>query len=147
MTETISIQAATTSDYQAVCELLLKHKLPTEDINQGLAHFFIVKQHGLPVGVIGMELYSEYGLLRSMATDPAYRNNGIASSLVAELFNYGKRLGLKEMYLLTETAENYFAKKGFQKINREETPTAIKQSAEFSHLCPSTAVVMKKEIQ
>ena len=94
-----------------------------------------------------MEQYDEYGLLRSMATDPAYRNNGIASSLVATLFNYGKSLGLKEMYLLTETAENYFAKRGFQKINREETPAAIRQSAEFSHLCPSTAVVMKKEIQ
>jgi len=147
MTETISIQSATPSDYQAVCELLSKHKLPIEDINKELTHFFIVKQHGLPVGVIGMEQYGEFGLLRSMATDPAYRNNGIASSLVAALFNYGKNLGLKEMYLLTEAAENYFAKRGFQKINREETPAAIKQSAEFSHLCPSTAVVMKKEIQ
>jgi len=147
MTETLSIQAAAPSDYQAVCELLSKHKLPIEDINQELAHFFIVKQHGLSIGVIGMELYGEYGLLRSMATDPVHRNNGIASSLIAELFSYGKSLGLKEMYLLTETAENYFAKRGFQKINREETPPAIKQSAEFNHLCPSTAVVMKKEIQ
>jgi len=147
MTETISIQSAAPSDYQAVSEFLSKHKLPIEDIDQELTHFFIVKQQGLPVGVIGMEQYGEYGLLRSMATDPAYRNNGIASSLVAALFTYGEKLGLKEMYLLTETAENYFAKRGFQKINREETPAAIKQSAEFSHLCPSTAVVMKKEIQ
>ncbi len=146
MTETISIQAAAPSDYHSVCELLSKHKLPIEDINRDLSHFFIVKQHGLPIGVIGMEQYGEFGLLRSMATDPAYRNNGIASSLVAALFNYGKRLGLKEMYLLTETAENYFSNRGFQKINREDTPAALKQSAEFTHLCPSTAVVMKKEI-
>ena len=94
-----------------------------------------------------MEQYDEYGLLRSMATDPVFRNNGIASALVAALFNYGKSQGLKEMYLLTETAESYFAKRGFQKISREQAPAAIKQSAEFSHLCPSTAVVMKKEIQ
>ena len=147
MTETITIQAAAPSDFKAISELLLMHKLPIEDINQELAHFFIVKQQGLPVGVIGMEQYGEYGLLRSMATDPAHRNNGIASSLVTELFNYGKRLGLKEMYLLTETAENYFTKKGFQKINRDQVPATIKQSAEFSHLCPTTAVVMKKEIQ
>ena len=147
MTETISIQTAGPSDFEAVCELLSKQKLPTEDINKELSHFFIVKQSGLPVGVIGMEKYGEYGLLRSMATDPAYRNNGIAASLVTQLFKYGKSLGLKEMYLLTETAESYFAKRGFQRIKREETPAAIKQSAEFSHLCPSTAVVMKKEIQ
>jgi amino-acid N-acetyltransferase len=147
MTGTIFIDAATPSDYQAVRELLSKHKLPIEDINLELTRFFVVKQHGSLVGVIGMEQYGEYGLLRSMATDPVYRNNGIASSLVAELLKYGKRLGLKEIYLLTETAENYFTKKGFQKINREETPAAIKQSAEFSHLCPSSAVVMKKEIQ
>jgi amino-acid N-acetyltransferase len=147
MTETITIQPAAPSDYQAVCELLSKHKLPTEDINKELSHFFIVRQHGSLVGVIGMEQYGEYGLLRSMATDPAFRNNGIASTLIVALFNYGKSRGLKEIYLLTETAENYFAKKGFQNINREQAPAAIKQSAEFSHLCPSTAVVMKKEIQ
>jgi len=147
MTETISVQAAAPSDYHSVCKLLSKYKLPIEDIDRDLSHFFIVKQHGLPVGVIGMERYGEFGLLRSMATDPAYRNNGIAASLVTQLFKYGKSLGLKEMYLLTETAESYFAKRGFQRIKREETPAAIKQSAEFSHLCPSTAVVMKKEIQ
>jgi len=147
MTETISIQPAATSDYQAVCELLSKHKLPIEDINKELSHFFIVKPHELPVGVIGMEKYGEFGLLRSMVTDPAFRNNGIASALVAALINYGKSLGLKELYLLTETAEDYFAKRGFQKINRDQVPATIKQSSEFSHLCPSTAVVMKKEIQ
>jgi len=147
MTETISIQTATASDYQTVCDLLSRHKLPVEDINRELTHFFIVKQQDLLVGVIGMEQYGEFGLLRSMATDLAYRNNGIASSLVAALFAHSKKLGLKVMYLLTETAENFFAKKGFQKVNRDETPAAIKQSAEFSHLCPSTAVVMKKEIQ
>lgn len=147
MTETITLQAAAPSDYPAASELLTNQNLPVEDINKELPHFFIVKRKGLLVGVIGMEQYGEFGLLRSMATDPAHRNNGIASSLVAALFNYGKKLGLKEMYLLTETAENYFAKKGFQKINREDTPAAIKQSEEFSHLCPSTAVVMKKEIQ
>lgn len=147
MTDSIRINSAGPSDYNAVCALLSQQNLPIKDIGEELPHFFVVKENELLLGVIGLELYGEFGLLRSMATDPAYRNKGIASSLVTELFDYGKRIGLKEIYLLTETAENYFTRKGFQKLKREEAPASIRQSAEFSHLCPTTAVVMKKEIK
>jgi len=140
------IKAATRSDFESVSTLLSQQKLPVEDITEDLSHFFVVKQDDMPVAVIGMEHHGEIGLLRSMATDPAYRNHGFASSLVNSILNHGRTLGLKEMYLLTETAETYFAKRGFRKINREEAPAAIKQSAEFTHLCPSSAVVMKKEL-
>jgi arsenate reductase (thioredoxin) len=85
-------------------------------------------------------------LLRSMITNPAYRNKGIAGKLVRQLFQYAQSLKLTEIYLLTETAEKYFANKGFTSVLRDNVPEAIKQSQEFSHTCPSTAIVMKKEI-
>jgi arsenate reductase (thioredoxin) len=50
------------------------------------------------------------------------------------------------MYLLTETAQPYFEKKGFAAIPRNEVPLAVQQSAEFTHVCPDTAVAMQKEV-
>jgi N-acetylglutamate synthase-like GNAT family acetyltransferase/protein-tyrosine-phosphatase len=145
MTTQSEIQKATSADEAAIKQLLQQNKLPTEDIND-LSHFFIVKEDKKIIGTIGLEVYGDSGLLRSMATDAAYRNRGIAASLVAVLFQHARELGLKEIYLLTETAEKYFEKKGFHKIERNIVPEAVKQSKEFSHLCASTAIAMKKEV-
>jgi amino-acid N-acetyltransferase len=47
---------------------------------------------------------------------------------------------------LTETADKYFNKKGYRAIAREQVPEQIKASSEFNHVCPVSAVVMKKGI-
>ena len=140
------VMTATSKDYKGVTELLSSQNLPVEDIEKKLFHFFVVKEGGAIAGAIGLEIYGRYGLLRSLATDPAHRNKGIASALVHELIKYAKQVGLEEVYLLTETAEIYFEKKGFVKISREQVVEPVKQSKEFSHVCPASAVVMKKEI-
>ena len=143
MTASFEIQKPGAEDLQEIQQLLQQNKLPVVDIAD-LSHFFIVRKDKKINGVIGLEIYGQHGLLRSMATDAAYRNYGMAASLVDKLFQYASTIGLKEMYLLTETAEQYFKKKGFHKIERDNAPGAIKQSKEFSNLCPSSAVVMKK---
>jgi amino-acid N-acetyltransferase len=50
------------------------------------------------------------------------------------------------LYLITTTAKDFFNRQGYCIIQREKSPEAIKETAEFSSLCPSTAVVMKKQI-
>ncbi len=50
------------------------------------------------------------------------------------------------LYLLTTTAKDFFNKEGYIVVNRDEVPEPIKNSSEFSSVCPSTAIVMKKEI-
>ena len=142
----VNILKATAGDYDNVTALLSSQHLPVEDIDKTHSHFFVAKEEGAILAVIGLEVYGTLGLLRSMATDPAYRNKGLASMLELELINYAKKKGIQEVFLLTETAETYFSKKGFLKIRREEVPISIKNSPEFSHLCPSTAILMKKEI-
>ena len=143
MEVSLEIEKPGAEDLQEIKQLLQQNKLPVEDIAD-LSHFFIAKKGKKIAGVIGLEVYNQYGLLRSMVTDANYRKYSIASSLVDKLFQYAVELGLKEMYLLTETAEQYFQKKGFHTIERDNAPKAIKQTKEFSHLCPSSAVVMKK---
>jgi arsenate reductase (thioredoxin) len=142
----ITIREAMTSDYNAVSQLLLSNKLPVQDIDKALPNFFVAVFNNELAGVIGLEKYDQYGLLRSMATDFSHRNQGIASKLIDALFQYASTIGLKEIYLLTETAKEFFVKKEFIHIQREEAPDAVKKSAEFSHLCPTSATVMKKSI-
>jgi arsenate reductase (thioredoxin) len=142
----ITIRPAKATDWMAVSQLLTSNKLPVEDIDKALPNFFVAVVNNQIAGVIGLEKYDHYGLLRSMATSALHRNQGIASKLVDALFKYAKAIGLKEMYLLTETAKEYFTKKEFIIIQRNQVPDAVKESPEFSHICPVSATVMNKSV-
>ena len=132
---TRQIKKAQSQEYGSSIEFLRNKQLPAEDIDTNKI-----------AGTIGLEIYESIALLRSMATDPVYRNRGVAPSLLEALIEYAKKKEVKELYLLTETAEAFFHKRGFLKINREEAPQEIKQSTEVSHICSFSVVLMKKEI-
>jgi len=129
-----------------IAAILSAEKLPVDDLPGTLDNFLAATENGLTIGVVGLEIYGVYGLLRSLAVLPGYRGKGIAGKLIEQLESLAARSGLKALYLLTETAPEYFAGKGFQKITRDEVPDEVKQSSEFSHVCPVSAIVMKTKI-
>jgi amino-acid N-acetyltransferase len=127
-----------------IIELLAAEKLPVDDLPETLDNFIVAIQDGAVVGVGGIEVYGNYGLLRSLAVHPEYRGAGIAGKLLARLDNISKQKGLSELYLLTETAPAYFEQKNYNKITREDVPADVQRSSEFSHVCPVSAIAMKK---
>ncbi len=146
MEKNFIVLTASAIDLRNIIKLLKENNLPTEDIIQGAQHFLLIKQADNLVGVIGLEVYGNKGLLRSMAVNITHRNSGIATALVEAIFLFAKQQQLMDVYLLTETAALYFKRKGFLTVTREDVPAEIKQSKEFSHICPSTATVMKKSV-
>jgi len=145
-TYTTGVTKASEAQRAAITALLKAEHLPAEDLPATLDHFFVVEQEGAVVGAIGLEAYGQVGLLRSMVVDQAFRGQSLATQLVAELERYAAAQGLHTLYLLTETADLYFEKKGYERIHRAEVPEALKASTEFSHVCPASATVMKKAL-
>jgi amino-acid N-acetyltransferase len=139
------MQIEKAENYRAkVIDLLATEKLPTDDLPQTLESFVIALQDEEVIGVAGIEIYDGYGLLRSVAVSAAYRGKGIANQLLDHVEMLAAAKSLREIYLLTETAPEYFSKKGYQKITRAQVPAEVQQSTEFSHVCPQSAIVMKK---
>jgi amino-acid N-acetyltransferase len=126
--------------------LLSSEKLPADDLPVILENFLVAIQDDELTGVIGLEIYGDYGLLRSLVVKPAFRNQNIAGKLIAQIETVAASKELKAIFLLTETAPNYFTRKGYQKITRNDIPDEVQQSSEFSHVCPQLAIVMKKDI-
>lgn len=128
----------------AIVALLLSQGLPAEDLPQTLRDFYVALEEEKVIGLIGMERYGRFGLLRSMVVHPHFRNRHIAASLVQLLEERAAASGVESLYLLTETAEQYFSRKGYTKVSREDVPAEVKAASEFSHVCPVSATVMKK---
>lgn len=131
---------------QAIIQLLQAEGLPVEDLPASFEHFFVAIDNEKVIGAIGLERYGDCGLLRSLVVDKAYRNKSIASLLMQALEKSAADMGITTMYLLTETAPQYFAKKGYQKCGRDDVPAELKASSEFSYVCPVSALVMKKQL-
>lgn len=144
MTEQAVIRSASADDFNAVVQLLQAENLPTEDLKPDLPHFFVAVDAREVVGLIGLEIYDDAGLLRSMVVERDYRNRSIAKNLLSTLLHYAAEKQVRYIYLITTTAEMYFASKGFSVLNRDQVPASISSCQEFSTLCPTTATVMRK---
>lgn len=142
----MTIQKATEQTRAAVISLLQSQNLPSGDLPPVLENFLVAMEDDQVVGVIGLERYGSYGLLRSLVVHPDFRNRQIAEKLVQQLEETATATGIAALYLLTETAEKYFSKKGYTIISRSDVPQTMMQSSEFSHVCPASATVMKKEL-
>lgn len=129
----------------AIIELLTAEKLPTIDLPEVLENFLVAKENSVLIGVAGLEIYGNYGLLRSLAVSHNYRNKGIAGKLLQQIEIMAAEKSITQIYLLTETASEYFEQKDYQKIDRTTVPVEIMKSSEFSHVCPVSAIVMKKK--
>ena len=126
--------------------LLRNNQLPADDLPAVLDEFYVALENERVIGLVGMERYGRCSLLRSFVVDENFRGLGIADLLLRRAEEGVRAKGATTIYLLTETAEKYFLKKGYKKITRAEVPEGVQGSSEFSHVCPASATVMKKQI-
>ena len=129
-----------------VVELLNTQKLPTGDLPGLLKNFFVTIEDGTVTGVAGLEVYGNYGLLRSLAVNTGLQNRGIGAMLLDKIETIAAEKKLEAIYLLTETAKDYFENKGYEHIARMDIPEEVKASSEFTHVCPESAIAMQKSL-
>lgn len=138
---------ATKDDAAEIKRLLAEADLHHEDITSSLLRHFLLGFNGSRlVAVVGLEIKTRSALLRSLAVDAKFRDRGIAAELVDKIESHAKSLNVKTLYLLTLTAERFFAKYGYQRVGRESAPAGIQATAEFQTLCPASAVCMIKHL-
>ncbi len=139
----ITIAPARVEDLAAIKQILIESNLPTAGVDDHWKTFLIARDGDATVGCGGAEAYQFAALIRSIAVTPEYRSHGIGRKLVRQLLDRLASRGLREFYLLTTTAEEYFKKRGFKPIDRDEVHPQLLSSREFQDACPSTAVCMR----
>ncbi len=139
----ITITPARAEDLDAIKALLVASELPTAGIDQHWKTFLVARDGDRLVACGGAEAYQFAALIRSVAVAPEYRSHGIGRKIVRQLLDRLASRGLREFYLLTTTAEDYFKKRGFKTIDRDEVHPQLLSSREFQDACPSSAICMR----
>lgn len=146
----ISLRHADTRDLDRIEALLEQNGLPSEDVRTTPGTFFVASQEDETdaevVGIGGVEVHGSAGLLRSLVVAEPHRGTGYGRALCGELERYAESAGVSTLYLLTTTATGFFRDCGYDTIDREDAPATIRDTTEFSDLCPGSADCMKKHL-
>jgi len=139
---TITIGAARPSDLPALLALLERSGLPQAGLVDYLETTLIARDGNEVVGSAALETYGAAALLRSVAVDSRLRGAGLGQRLTRDALDLARDRGVATVYLLTETAGDFFGRFGFHAIDRSAVDAAVQQSVEFRGACPASAQVL-----
>lgn len=145
MMSAIVLRAARASDAPAARSLLAAAGLPSELEPHWFPDDAIIAHDGDAIaGLIALERAGDAGLLRSLVVAPARRGTGLGARLVAECVAIASRNRIGHVHLLTTDAADFFARLGFARVARDDAPTALRQTSQFTGLCPASAICMRR---
>ena len=142
----LTFEAASIDEFDAVYRLLANNDLPVQDLKNHLGAFTVAKCESTLVGTVGLEVYGELALLRSLCVAESHRSRRVGEALVAAAAKRASAGGVRSLYLLTTSAARYFAALGFVLVERHDVPPPIQFTSQFSSLCPTSAVCMRKTV-
>jgi len=138
------IEPADALDADAILDLVARNGLPLDGLREHLPTTVVARDNGRIVGTAALELYIDGALLRSVAVAPEHQGQGLGHELTQAAIHLAEQRHAPAVYLLTTTADRFFPKFGFQRIERAEVPPSVQTSIEFRSACPSSATVMRK---
>jgi amino-acid N-acetyltransferase len=127
--------------------LLTATDLPSEGVADHLATALVAREGTSIVASAALEVHGHTALLRSVVVVRTHRRSGLGERMARAALDLAHRRGVRVVYLLTTTAEDFFARRlAFRPIARADVPEAIRGCAEFTRLCPDTARVMVRDV-
>jgi amino-acid N-acetyltransferase len=143
----ISVGPARRDDLPRILALLEEAGLPPDGLEDHLSTALVARRGGQVVGSAALELFGTTALLRSVAVTRDLRGTGLGSRLTGAALRLSRELGAAEAYLLTETADLFFARFGFRPIPRSHEPRSVRSSVEFTSACPASARAMALDLR
>lgn len=141
----MNVEPAMLADLPAIRRLLETEGLPANDLAEPLLkHFLVLREGSAVTAVVGLEVYGDVALLRSLVVAEQMRGKGCGAKLTAAAESLAKKHGVAAIYLLTTSADAFFTAHNYRRIDRTEAPEPIRATTQFSALCPASAILMVK---
>src|SRR5688572_8581041 len=138
----VELRPATGADESVLRSLLSAAGLPVADLDATRQLFIVATAGGQVEGCVGLELHGAAALLRSLAVREQRRGAGVGNALLARARALAVAQRAETLFLLTTSADQFFARRGFITVDRSTVPADVAGSAQFAGLCPTSATCM-----
>ncbi|OIO59094.1 MAG: GNAT family N-acetyltransferase [Alphaproteobacteria bacterium CG_4_10_14_0_2_um_filter_63_37] len=133
-------------DVPKVQSLLEAVGLPTIGIKQHYESNLIARMKDRVVGMVGLEVYGDHGLIRSLAVEPEQQGSGLGRRLLLNIIRLAEQKGLADVFIVSTIGAPFFARHGFAQVEVEDVPEAIRGNADFQLLVSDKTVVLRRAI-
>jgi N-acetylglutamate synthase-like GNAT family acetyltransferase len=141
------IRRAAPGDYENVAALLRNSQLPLAGLKEHFGKALVAVRGSSVVGCVAIEVHGGAGLLRSLVVAGSERGRGLGTRLTSEALDLAAAAGIRDVYLLTETAAEFFPAFGFEREERSRAPESLLESEEFRSACPQSAILMHMRVK
>ena len=122
---------ARAEDIPRIEALITGEHLPAYGLDEFLGTFFVLADGEHIVGCVGLEVYGEAALLRSVVIAPERRRRDEGRRLVEAALTDARRRGISRVYLFTMSAGGFFGRLGFREVQPEEFEDAVRASRQY----------------
>ncbi|MDW3684572.1 arsenic resistance N-acetyltransferase ArsN2 [Cupriavidus sp. CV2] len=134
---------ANEKDTKEVQDLLQACGLAVDGVAEHIGNFLVVRDNAGLLGCAGVENYGQVAVLRSVAVAERARSAGLGELLVAAMLAEARTRGVQSVVLQTTTAVDYFARLGFEPVERACMPQELLDTALSREACPASATLMQ----
>jgi N-acetylglutamate synthase-like GNAT family acetyltransferase len=143
-----AIRPAQRADMDGVRAVLEMVKLADEPARDDqFQSFFVLRNEKGIVGCVSLQVYGDDAVLRALAVDPEFRGAGYGWMLADMAVGQARWRGVRRIYLLTESASDFFAAKfGFRVVDRSTLAKQVAASETFAAHAGSSRVAMRLDL-
>lgn len=116
----VRLRAGTPADIPRFAELIAGAQLPPLFIAEYIAGFVAAEHGDEIVACGGLEMYEQYGVIRSVVVDEPARGLGLGAALADRLESDARALGATDIYLFTADALEFWRRRGYTEVTFDD---------------------------
>lgn len=143
-----AVMPARLRDLDEVRTLLESEGLDYSPVEEDdLVHYLVLRNENGFAGCVSLQVFGEEAILSSLAVKKQARGGGYGWMLADAVVQTAKNRGVKRIYLLTETASDFFAEKlGFRVVDLSTVAPAVAESRTFKAQAERAPVAMRLDL-
>ncbi|MDB4959971.1 MAG: cytoplasmic peptidoglycan synthetase domain protein [Myxococcales bacterium] len=143
-----AMRPAQRGDMAGVRAMLAEAGLDSEPArDEQFSSFYVLRNEQGNVGSVALEVFGDDAVLRALAVHPECRGAGYGWMLADMAVSQARWRGVRRIYLLTESASDFFAAKfGFRIVDRSTLAKLVAASETFSAPAGAGQVAMRLDL-
>ena len=130
-----AMRPAHRADLEGIRALLADAGLVQPAGDEHVSNFFTLRNENGLAGTVALEVHGDDAVLHSLVVDKQHRGAGYGWMLADMAVSQARWRGVRRIYLLTESASDFFAAKfGFRVVDRSTLSKAVAASTTFAHI-------------
>ena len=131
------IRCANKDDLNTLREFLTRANLGSDGLTEETVEYFLLleDEYGAIKGTLGMEAFTDCGLLRSLVVSPGQPEKDIVL-LITQMMQLAKEKGMRSLFLATNkgAALPFFELLGFKTVGRDQLPVEFYSLEHILHV-------------